>query len=122
MRGEFATSSLPPVESTPELWPETVDSAKLLADLAKQIRRYVVIREEGLSATVLFTAMCWIHNAVATHSPILGVTSADAESGKTTLLDVLARLVPKPSRGTDLVRSLKDSSPWRCGNMKPIRS
>ena len=43
---------LPPVESTPELWPETVDSAKLLADLAKQIRRYVVIREEGLSATV----------------------------------------------------------------------
>ena len=102
VREEFATSSLPPVESTPELWPETVDSAKLLADLAKQIRRYVVIREEGLSATVLFTAMCWIHNAVATHSPILGVTSADADSGKTTLLDVLARLVPKPSRGADL--------------------
>ena len=121
MREEFATVP-PPVESPPELWPETVDSAKLLADLAKQIRRYVVIREEGLSATVLFTAMCWIHNAVATHSPILGVTSADADSGKTTLLDVLARLVPKPSRGADLVRSLKDSSPWRCGNMKPIRS
>ena len=50
VREEFATSSSPPVESKPELWPETVDSAKLLADLVKQIRRYVVIREDGMTA------------------------------------------------------------------------
>ena len=102
VREEFATSSSPPVESKPEPWPETVDSAKLLAELAKQIRRYVVIREEGMSATVLFTAMCWIHNAVATHSPILGVTSSDPDSGKTTLLAILELLVPKPFRGAEL--------------------
>ena len=93
---------LPPVESKPELWPETVDSAELLTDLAKQIGRYVFIREEGLSATVLFTAMCWIHNAVATHSPILGVTSSDPDSGKSTLLAILTLLVPKPFRGAEL--------------------
>ena len=102
VREEFATSSSPPVESKPEPWPETVDSAKLLAELAKQLRRYVVIREEGMSATVLFTAMCWIHNAVATHSPILGVTSSDPDSGKSTLLSILELLVPKPFRGAEL--------------------
>ena len=46
-----------------------------------------------MSATVLFTAMCWIHNAVATHSPILGVTSSDPDSGKSTLLAILELLV-----------------------------
>ena len=45
VREEFATSSSPPVDSKIELWPETVDSAKLLSDLVKQIRRYVVIRD-----------------------------------------------------------------------------
>ena len=102
VREEFAISSLSPVESEPELWAEAVDSAELLADLANQIRRYVVIREEGLTATVLWIVFAWIHNAVATHSPILGVTSADADSGKTTLLGVLALLVPKPSRSAEL--------------------
>jgi hypothetical protein len=62
VRAGFEAASLPPVDSAPELWPEPVDSAKLLADLDKQIRRYVVIRKEGMTATVLFTAMCWIHN------------------------------------------------------------
>ena len=41
--------------------------------------------------------MAWVHNDIATHSPILTATSADPDSGKTTLLGVLARLVPKPS-------------------------
>ena len=102
VREEFATSSSPPVESKPELWPETVDSAKLLADLVKQIRRYVVIRDNGTTAVALFAAMSWIHNAVATHSPILGVTSSDPDSGKSTLLAVLELLVPKPFRSAEL--------------------
>ena len=102
VREEFATSFSPPVESKLELWPETVDSAKLLADLVKQIRRYVVIRDDGTTAVALFAAMSWIHNAVATHSPILGATSSDPDSGKTTLLGVLGLLVPKPFRSAEL--------------------
>jgi putative DNA primase/helicase len=102
VREEFAASSAPLVESKPELWPETVATAQLLDDLVKLIRRYVVIRDDGTTAAALFTAMCWIHNAVATHSPILGVTSPDPDSGKTTLLSVLALLVPKPRRSVEL--------------------
>ena len=102
VREEFATSYLPPVESKPELWPETVDSAKLLGDLVKQIRRYVVICDDGTTAVALFAAMSWIHNAAATHSPILAATSSDPDSGKTTLLGVLGLLVPKPFRSAEL--------------------
>ena len=57
---------------------------------------------EALTAAVLFAAMCWIHNAVATHSPILGVTSSDPDSGKSTLLAILELLVPKPFRSAEL--------------------
>jgi putative DNA primase/helicase len=102
VREEFATSHLPPVESERELWPEAVEIAQLLSDMVMQIRRYVVMRLDGITATVLFTAMCWIHNAVATHSPILGVTSSDPDSGKSTLLSVLEFLVPKPFRSAEL--------------------
>jgi hypothetical protein len=51
VREEFATSSSPPVESKPEPWPETVDSAKLLAELAKQLglRRRVVLLIERMA-------------------------------------------------------------------------
>jgi putative DNA primase/helicase len=102
VREEFAASPLPPVDSGPELWPEAVAAAQLLDDLAKLIRRYVVIRIEELTAAVLFDAMCWIHNAVVTHSPVLGVTSPDPDSGKTTLLGVLGLLVPRPFRSAEL--------------------
>jgi putative DNA primase/helicase len=102
VREEFAISHLPPVESGPELWPETVEIAQLLADITKQIQRYLIMRDECNTGTVLFVAMCWIHNAVATHSPILGVTSSDPDSGKSTLLSVLERMVPKPFRSAEL--------------------
>lgn len=102
VREEFAASPLPPIDSGPELWPEAVATAELLDSLAKQICRYVVVREEGMTAAVLFTAMCWIHNVVATHSPILGVSSPDIDSGKTTLLGVLGLSVPKPFHGAEL--------------------
>jgi hypothetical protein len=102
VREEFAISHLPPVESGPELWPEAVEIAQLLADITKEIQRFVIMRDECNTGTVLFVAMCWIHNAVATHSPILGVTSSDPDSGKSTLLSVLERMVPKPFRGAEL--------------------
>jgi putative DNA primase/helicase len=37
----------------------------------------------------------WVHDAVATHSPILCITSAEPESGKTTTLGLIAFLMPR---------------------------
>jgi putative DNA primase/helicase len=44
----------------------------------------------------LWAAQAWVHNEIATYSPILTAISAEADSSKTTLLGLVARLVPKP--------------------------
>jgi hypothetical protein len=102
VREEFETSSPPPVDSKPELWPEAVETAKLLQELISQIKRFVVVHEDGAVAIALWTMMAWIHDAVATHSPILVITSAEPDSGKTTLLGLLAQLTPHPLSSAEL--------------------
>jgi putative DNA primase/helicase len=74
----------------------------LLDDVSELIRRYVAMSEEGAVAVTLFTSMCWIHNTAAKYSPILGISSPDYGSGKSTLCDTLAAMVPKPFRGANL--------------------
>jgi putative DNA primase/helicase len=77
-----------------EPWPEPVPTEALLCELMMQLRRYSVISDEGGLAVVLWTAMAWLHNEIATHSPILVITSAEEDSGKSTTLGVLERLTP----------------------------
>jgi putative DNA primase/helicase len=79
----------------PEPWLEAVEGAALLDDLAKAIRRHVV-----LSATEAAAAALWV---VATHAftaflifARLFITAPEKGCGKSTLLDVLSRLVPRP--------------------------
>jgi hypothetical protein len=83
-----------------EPWDSPVDGKALQAELSKQIARYVVSRD--VSTVALWTAMTWVHQEAATHSPLLIVTSAEPDSGKTTLLGVLAQLVLRPYSGVEL--------------------
>jgi putative DNA primase/helicase len=76
-----------------ELWPETVNTAALLQSTYDRIKRHVIIPVDGAVAVVLWTAMSWVHERSAVHSPILMVTSAERDSGKSTLLGILAFLV-----------------------------
>jgi hypothetical protein len=65
----------------------------LLRDLIAYKRRHVVYNDA--LATALWVMFTWIHDEVAIHSPILLVTSAEPECGKTTLLSLIAYLVPR---------------------------
>ena len=80
-----------------EPWPEPVNTAELLQDIEAKLAKYVVLLPHHRTAPPLWAAHAWVHNEIATHSPILMATSAEADSGKSTLLGALARLVPKPS-------------------------
>jgi flagellar biosynthesis GTPase FlhF len=80
-----------------EPWPEPVDVAALLQAIDAKIAKHVVQQSHQCAAVTLWSAMAWVHNKIATHSPILTATSAEADTGKTTLLGTVARLVPKPS-------------------------
>ena len=78
-----------------ELWPDPVETQKLLRKISAKIRKYIVLRPEALIATALWTMTAWAHEG-ATHSPIPAAISVEPDSGKSTLLGVLRFLVPKP--------------------------
>jgi putative DNA primase/helicase len=80
-----------------ESWPEPVDVAALLQAVDDKIGKHVAMQPHQRTAVTLWVAMAWVHNQIATFSPILTATSPEVGSGKTTLLGAVARLVPKPS-------------------------
>jgi hypothetical protein len=103
VRDEFEESApAPGAEEVVELWPEPVGAEKLLADLRRQIQRYIVVHDHAATAVALWVMLSWVHNAIAIHSPYLVVTSAEPDSGKTTLLGVLERLTFKPRIAIEL--------------------
>ena len=75
------------------IWkPGDVDLAGLLADVADFIRRYVVVTEFQLWTLALWIAHTHALEA-AECTPYLSVKSAEKQSGKTLLLEILALLV-----------------------------
>jgi putative DNA primase/helicase len=80
---------------TPEPWPDAVDGAELLSRLADAFRRYVVMEEGASEAVALWTIHAHALDAFSI-SPRLAITSAEKRCGKTTLLDVIQPLVPRP--------------------------
>jgi hypothetical protein len=78
-----------------EPWPEPVDGDPLIRTLVERVRRHVVMGPEQALAVALWIMMTWVHEQAAIHSPILMVTSAEANSGKSTLLGVITFLARK---------------------------
>jgi hypothetical protein len=78
-----------------EPWPEEVDGDALILALTLRIRRHVVLSDEQALAVVLWILMAWVHKEVCVHSPYLLATSAEANSGKSTLAGLLVFLIPR---------------------------
>src|SRR5262249_45425771 len=77
-----------------EPWPEEVKTDALLLGLSNRLKRHVILTDEAATAAALWILLAWIHDEAAIHSPILLVTSAEANSGKTTLLSLISFLTP----------------------------
>ena len=80
---------------TPEPWPHPVDGAALLSEMTAAVLRYTVM-EVGSAETVAL----WVLHAHAFDafqiSPRLGITSPEKRCGKSTALDVVQHLSPRP--------------------------
>jgi Protein of unknown function (DUF3631)/RepB DNA-primase from phage plasmid len=74
-------------------WPEPVDGDALVLALVRRIRSNVVMTAEAALTVALWVIFTWAHAEAAVHSPILVVTSPEAECGKTTLLGIIGFLV-----------------------------
>jgi Protein of unknown function (DUF3631) len=76
-----------------EPWPKPVDGGTLVRALAEHVRRHVVMTTDQATAVALWIMLTWVHEHAAVHSPLLLATSAEANSGKSTLLGLLGFLV-----------------------------
>ncbi|HIN85840.1 MAG TPA: DUF3631 domain-containing protein [Myxococcales bacterium] len=84
--------------SDPAPWPEAIsDAEKLFDQISARISRYVVLPKAAADAIAL-----WVGHAHALDSfnitPRLNLSSPDKGCGKTTLLDVIATLLPRHLR------------------------
>lgn len=74
---------------------EPMPLSQLLDAVAKQIRRYVVLKPEQLDACALWVAHT--HAFIAAEAtPYLEITSPEKQSGKTRLLETLEPIVARP--------------------------
>ena len=78
-----------------EPWPDPVDGAGLLDELACSFKRFVVMPGHGYSLAALWVLHTYVFDCWPV-SPILAIVSPEKGCGKTTLRDVLAKLVRAP--------------------------
>jgi hypothetical protein len=95
------------VLSDPEPWPEPVDGNNLIRDICKTHRRFV----DASSAQTIAIALWCIHAHAINQfdiSPFLIMTSASMRSGKTTTIQVIERLVPKPLLASNITAAASE--------------
>jgi putative DNA primase/helicase len=88
-----------------EPWPEPVEGDALIRDIIRKLLKHVVISYDGALAIALWIILAWVHDEVATHSPILHVTAADPDSGKSTTLAVASFLMPRAICTVDISKA-----------------
>jgi hypothetical protein len=70
---------------------DPVDAAQLFADIEARILQHVAMPKDLAFVVALWIGQSWIHEH-ATYSPILGITSAERDCGKSTLMGVISFL------------------------------
>src|SRR5262249_16642077 len=84
-----------------EIASEPVDGGILLRAVKEAVQRYVFMSDHQAVAVALWVVFSWLHEHM-THSPILYVTSAERDSGKSTLLGVVNFLARRSLQSVDI--------------------
>ncbi len=79
----------------PEPWHDPVSGDVVIDETVATIRRFVVLPDYADAAVALWCAFVHAHDLFQ-HSPRLVVRSPEKRCGKTTLLNLLQKLVPRP--------------------------
>ena len=74
-----------------EPWPELINPAQLLSDIAAVIRRFIVCEKETVHAAALWIAMTWFIDVIQV-APLAVITAPEKRCGKSLLLSLLGRL------------------------------
>ncbi|MDN0074023.1 DUF3631 domain-containing protein [Crenobacter sp. SG2303] len=84
-----------------EPWPEELNGAALLSELALNIRRYVICQPETAHAAALWAAMTWLIDVVQV-APIANITAPERNCGKSVMLTTLGRLAKRPLMASNI--------------------
>ena len=84
-----AAEELPFAEVEP--WPEPVDPAQLLTEIAATVRRFIVCDRDTAHSVTLWAAMTWFIEVVQV-APLAVITAPEKRCGKSQLLFLLGRL------------------------------
>jgi hypothetical protein len=97
-----------------EPWDEAVDTAELLQAIGETVRRYIVLSDHLADAVALWVLFAWSFE-IATHSPILLISSSDPDSGKSTLIGVVRYLAPRvlPTVGISEAALFRSVEKWQ---------
>lgn len=98
-----------------EPWPDPVDGAVLISELAVTFSRFLTLPDHAADAMALWTVHAHAHDA-AQISPVLALVSPEKRCGKTTALSVLQGLVARALPAANitaaaLFRSVEEWSP-----------
>lgn len=78
-----------------EPWPDPVDGAALLTEIAATVHRFIVCLPETAYAVALWAAMTWFMDVVQV-APLAVITAPEKRCGKSQLLTLLSKLVYRP--------------------------
>jgi len=76
-------------------WPDPVDPALLLSEIAAAVRRFIVCPGEVPHAVALWSAMTWFMDSVQV-APLAVITAPEKRCGKSQLLNVIGKLSARP--------------------------
>jgi len=79
----------------PRVWPNEVDGAEWLETTIGELKRYAILPDYAAETIALWCLFTHCHDA-ARHSPLLTLTSPTKRCGKTTVLNLIRLIVPKP--------------------------
>jgi hypothetical protein len=88
-----------------EPWPDPADGDALIRDIIRRIRRHVVCSFDDALVIALWLVFSWVHEDAAVHSPLLLITSAEPESGKTTTLSIVSYLAPRAIASVEISKA-----------------
>lgn len=87
-----------------EPWHEPVDGAALLSDIAATIRRFIICGQETAYAVALWVSLAWFIDVIQV-APLAVITAPEKRCGKSMLLFLIGRLVPRPLMSSSITPS-----------------
>ena len=84
-----------------EPWPDSVNGADLLSEVAATVRRFIICQPETAHAVALWAAMTWFMDVVQV-APLAVITAPEKRCGKSQLLFLLGRLVYRPLTASNI--------------------